>query len=424
MNRSVVLAALAIGCSNQTFTLGFRVTDGLADACKVSDGSGTMQVTQCQQVPMTCAAVANIRVFNPNTPTAPIINVCQELLMAPNPTLCEVAEVNLPPPMTPVDAQTLQVEILVYPKNMLDVDMSTGMPVCPGTVNFGADGFPAPSLVPCMPDAPCEPTPAIGGTAFYHPGDAETIVELGCADLKSLNDPVCIGASTEVTATVTDFDTLVTVPPALAQQLVVAVGQPMTSIVGTGSGEVIHNTLDMTDLTMLTYAPMGTVPGWMGTLPQLTFRCLQVDESNVASRTDTVRCIKSTDPMPNTLAGTRLSKMSLDQILAALNLPTFPDAGLVIGLVLDNHGNPAAGIQVTAMDGSDPSLGTIEYLSAMRNSVGGNATSTSGIFVSRDMTFGTLFTAMQGGQSVTALGGRIDGKVTIVVLQLPSPPNM
>ena len=419
MIRIVVLAALAIGCSNQTFTLQFRVTQGLADACKPNG----KQVTQCQDVPMSCAAVANIRVFNPNTPTSPIIDVCQELMMAPNPTLCEVAQVNLPQPTMSVDAQTLEVQILVYPKNKLDVD-GTGAPICPAKPSFGTDGFPSPSLVPCMPGVPCEPTPAIGGTAFYHPGDAETIVDLGCADLSLLNDPVCVGASTQVTAAVADFDTLVTVSPALAQQLVVGVGEPMMTIVGNGSGQTIHNTLDMANLTTLTYAPIQTIPSWSGTLPQLTFRCVQVDESNVASRTDTVRCIKSTDPMPNALAGTRLQKASLDMILTALGLPTFPDAGLVIGLVLDSHGNPAAGIQVTATDAGEPSLGTIKYLSATRNSVVGSTTSTSGIFVSQDMTFGTLFTAMQGNQSVTALGGLIDGKVTIVVLQLPSPASM
>lgn len=421
MMRALVLAALVVGCSDPTFTLRFRVTDGPADACTKMNGSNVVPVTQCQDVPMSCAAVVSIRVFNPNTPTSPVISVCQELMMASNPTLCEIAQVSLPPPASPIEAQTLEVEILVYPKNKLSVD-GNGTPICPSMVDIGIDGFPTPSLVPCLPDAPCDPTPAVGGIAFYHPGDQETVVELGCSDLTLLNDPVCTGPATSVNASVIDFDTLVSVSPSLAQQLTVSVGQPTTTIVGQGSDQVVHNTLEMGDLTQLTYVPVGNMPNWQGSVsPELNDRCTQVDESNVASRTDTVRCIKTVDSNADQLVGTRLSKSSLDLILTALGLASFPDSGLVIGIVLDDHGNPAGGLQVMATDGNNqPSLGTIQYLSANRMSVGGTVTSNGGIFLSTDLTFGTTFSVMQSGQTAQAIGGLIDGKVTIVVLQLPS----
>ena len=358
---------------------------------------------------MSCAAVVSIRVFNPNTPTSPVISVCQELMMASTPTLCEIAQVSLPPPTSPVEAQTLEVEILVYPKNKLQLDANLA-PICPAMVDIGVDGFPTPSLVPCSEQA-CDPAPAVGGIAFYHPGDAETVVELGCADIKLLNNPVCTGPATGVTASVTDFDTLVSVPISLASHLDVEIGTPNVASPPT--------TFASSATLML---GTSTVPTWTGTIMATPdIGCIQVDETDVPARTDTVRCKEAMagDPMPDAFVGTRLAKATLDNILNVLGLPEFPDAGLVVGIVLDEHGNPAAGLQVSA-DMVSSTVPTIKYLSAMRNSVGGTVTSASGIFLSTDAPFGTEFSAMQNGEMAKAVGGLIVGKVTIVVLQIPS----
>ena len=411
MIRAVILAALVAGCSDPTFTLRFRVTDGPAAACTKMSGSNVEQVTQCQDVPMSCAAVVSIRVFNPNTPTSPVISVCQELMMASNPTLCEIAQVSLPPPKSPVEAQTLEVEILVYPKNKLPVDMMTGTPICPAMVDIGIDGFPTPSLVPCLPEAQCDPSPAVGGIAFYHPGDPETVVELGCSDLSLLNDSVCTGPTNPITAIVTDFDTLVSVPGSLTSHLVVEVGKPDTGATGTTFQSLQDLTPNQT-----------TPPTWGGSIiekPSIT--CIQVDEFDVAARTDTVQCKEAmdVDPMPNTYAGSRLVKATLDNIVTLLGLPAVPDQGLVLGIVLDEHGNPAGGIQVTA-DMPDSTIPEIKYLSATRDSVGGTVTSASGIFISQNAVFGTHFSATQNNETANAIGGLIVGKVTIVVLQIPS----
>ena len=126
------------------------------------------------------------------------------------------------------------------------------------------------------------------------------------------------------------------------------------------------------------------------------------------------------DPTPNDFVGTRLAKATLDNILSVLGLPSFPDKGLVVGIVLDDHGNPAGGLQVNAsVTGSVTP--TIQYLSANRHAVGGTVTSSTGIFISEDAPFGTDFSATQGSETATAVGGLIVGKVTIVVLQIPNP---
>lgn len=399
--RALVLAVVLTACSDPTLTLRFRVTDGLADACKNASGD---QVTQCQDVPMSCAAVVSIRVFNPNTPTTPVTSVCQELMMAPKPTLCEIAQISLPQPLQPVEAQTLEVEILVYPKNKLQVDQNN-VPICPAMVDIGVDGFPTPSLVPCLPDEPCEATPAVGGIAFYHPGDPVTVVELGCADLTLLNDRACTGATTEITASIIDFDTLVSVPASLAPHLTVEVGAPNTGPTSTSFGAIPP------DLTLDTAT--STWHGFLAEKPAIT--CIQVDEADVAARTDSVSCKETTttDTTPNDFVGTRLAKATLDDIIAALGQTSFPDTGLVVGIVLDNQGNPAGGLTVTTTNG------TIQYLSADRLSVTGTTTSSNGIFVSTTAAFGSTFAVMSSGREAKAIGGRIDGKVTIVVLQLP-----
>jgi hypothetical protein len=48
-------------------------------------------------------------------------------------------------------------------------------------------------------------------------------------------------------------------------------------------------------------------------------------------------------------------------------------------------------------------------------------TTASGIFVSRDAPYGTSFAAAQTNQAISAMGGLVEGKVTVVVLQFDIP---
>jgi hypothetical protein len=125
------------------------------------------------------------------------------------------------------------------------------------------------------------------------------------------------------------------------------------------------------------------------------------------------------------LIGTRLSTTApnntLSQILHALALPQFPDHGLVVGMVLDFLGNPVANLQVM------PTAGSIQYLTADRASTTmgtTSSTSSNGIFISQDAPYGTTFRALSPLASKAELGGLVDGKVTIVILQLDNQPGM
>src|SRR5690606_2491532 len=106
----------------------------------------------------------------------------------------------------------------------------------------------------------------------------------------------------------------------------------------------------------------------------------------------------------------------LDEIVTGMGLAGLPPEGLTLGVVLDPQGRPADGYQVLASPGA-----AVAYLGANRQVIpGGTATASSGLFVSQDAPYGTSFTASSGALSLTAtgLGGRVSGRVTIVVLQL------
>jgi hypothetical protein len=404
----ILVVATAGACNDPTLTLRFRVTASPEAACLDAQSH---QVTSCSDVTMACRAAVSIRVFNPNDPASPYITVCKELSTQ---NLCSIAAVDLPQPATHVSAQTLEVEMVVYPSAQLATDPMTGQLICPSGVTFDALGFPEASLQPCdAASGTCAPTPAIGGVAFYHPGDSETIVDLGCVDLAQLNDLSCTGGvAVTVRSSVDDLDTEVAVSSALADQLTVSIGQPKP--ITLPSGDTYYQ-LNSVDLTQLTRVPGQSVPAWSGILNrELMPLCTTVLE-DAAGSTTSVRCktvppgtYEAANPTIDT-TGTRLSKPTLDGILAALGATEFPTTGLVIGVVLDANGNPVPNLEITA------SQGVVRYLTADRTGLT-TQTSANGIFLSEDAPFGATFTASSGGLTASGLGGLIEGRATIVVL--------
>ncbi len=410
LSFSLSLAA----CSDPTLTLRFRVTSSQEAACL---DAANRPVTSCSDVTMTCRAAVSIRVFNPNDPASPYITVCQELTTQ---NLCSIAAVDLPQPATKVNAQTLEIEMAVYPSVKLATDTTTGQLICPSDVTFDALGFPSASIEPCdATNGTCAPTPAIGGVAFYHPGDAETIVDLGCVDLAQLNDISCTGGvAVAVRSSVEDLDTGVSVSSTLADQLTVQIGAPKPITLSTGDTYYQLNSVDLIPLTRVTGQ---TTPGWDGTLTRELANLCTIVLEDAPGSTTSVRCKAIPDatyqianPTIDT-SGTRLLKATLDGVLAALGLTEVPTAGLVIGVILDPNGSPVQNVQIT------PSQGSVVYLTADRIGLT-TKTSSNGIFMSHDAPFGTTFNASSGGGlSATGLGGLIEGRITLVVLQFEMP---
>jgi hypothetical protein len=366
--------------------------------------------TDCLDIPMPCAAWISIRVIDPAAPTTPYFSQCEKLAKNSKSDLCAIGTVDLAPHELPL--RDLEVQVAVYPDSAITFDADNA-PICPTGVTYdAASGFPVPTTS----------TPALGGRSYYRPGDDHVTVTLGCTNLELIDNDTCIGmATTHVVATVDDFDTHVSVSTPEANRLALAVGEPRT--IG------VEYELTPGDVEPLALVPSVLPPAWSGESGLLAAHaCLTVlDDTPQSTTTLTCRTASVLDDTIDftSIPGVRLTKSALDQILAALATP-FPADGLTIGVVLDANGNPRGGIAVQMPNPPDGIAPTIRYLSSDRTSAGGTVTSSGlggGVFVSTDAKFGQMFTATVGSppQTVTALGGRIAGKVTIVVLQFHDP---
>ena len=402
------------------FALKFGITDGDVQACTTASGA---RAVTCSDIPMQCDSLVSVRIFAPGDRTAPFISECTLLqggTGATN-TLCQLASVDLTPPATATKLQTLEIDITVYdamdPRLKKD---AAGNLRCPADVAFSGDGFLAPPE-PCSPDDPnCDPPPAIGGRGFYHPGDTETFVTLGCSDLSALD--ACVADSKlDVTGSVSDFDTAVSVSSATADGLIVSVGEPSVDANTIGI-------LNATNTHALAREPASVPPAWSAQLTgfvPLSSACIEVLEDGVQT-TAAVACTNNIGGSSLDLPGIRLAKGTLDEVLAALPMPgtgVFPEQGLVIGKALTFLQAAAADVTITA---SDPDA-HILYLSDDGTTFLGppamKATGIQGIWISRDAKYGTIFHADGPTAAPDAFGGLIAGKANIVITQLKPPGN-
>ena len=387
MKLAILVLALA-ACNTPTPRLRLALAGPPSQACPSAN---------CAEVPMTCKSVMSVRIVDPTQTASPYLSQCVEVPTNRNQTMCALATVDLDAALIPV--RDLEVQVALYPLSVIQPDPTKSELICPTKVAYNAaTGFPVEQ----------SSAPALGGHAFYHPGDDLVVVTLGCTDLAAINESCAISDLIKVAATVDDFETRFPVmggSPSLADRLRVSVGEPQ----GLGNTFV----LDTADTRLLARSGDGPIPTWGGdvAIRFKKFACLEVLE-NVGQSTAALRCKPTTVGPELQLGGVWMAKKQLDEILAALQLAAFPDEGLTAGVVVDDVGNPVVGAIVL------PKAGTVMYLSNDRASFGSGGTSNSGIFVSRDAQFGTEFTASDAGrQPVSAIGGLVVGRVTIVVLQ-------
>lgn len=407
MRAVVLLGLLALSaCELPPLTLRFAITDDPSQQCR-SDAETI--ATSCSEISI-CDAVLSIRIIPPNDPTVPYISVCRPLTGGRG-KLCAIATEDLPQPTVPIPEQVLEVQMAVFPRSAVSVDPDTGDLVCP-RVEFAANGQPVAALPACGDDldpSSCPSVPAVGGRTFYHPGDTETVVRLGCTDQQQLL--TCEQTRIiEVSASINDFDDLVSsVAPTTADRLDVGIGEPKPF----GDAFVL-NTTETRELVRETSSAT-----WSTALTDLTFlstACLTVLEDG--AETTTALTCRSVSPTSDRIdmAGIYVKKATLGQILTALGMTSFPDQGLVIGMVVDEFFNPVSGVQVNA---TCPSC-TVKYLAADRMGLVAGGTSTAGIFLSEDAPFGTTF-SIPSVVAQPALGGLVEGKVTVVIIQDKAP---
>lgn len=414
--RWLFVFTLVAACDIPPLTLKFTLTDGDAQQCFSDTGN---QTTQCDDITMLCKAVLSVRIVPPAHPEQAYISVCKPLVGARN-KLCSIAGVDLPAPAMPITEQVLEVQMAVFQSDQLDRD-ADGNPICP-RIDFASNNLP--EFVACSdPDGVCPARPAVGGRAYYYPGDEETVVKLGCTELELLTAPTCKGTSSiDVTATVNDFDTGALVGSSIADRLSVSIGEPKLNDMNAWA---LTGTLPLAPQTL---AP----PVWYSNLtsfdPVSTY-CLEVSE-DVAQATRTLTCRQvMTKPITRIdITGVRLAQPTLAGILTALGASTFPPEGLVVGVVLNEFNAPVAGATVTPSTNGVPcTLCDVKYLSADRSTFTSSSTSSNGIWVSTKSPFLTTFTAQlpqQPNPTATVLGGIVDGKVTVVVLQQSTSVGM
>ncbi len=392
MTRASLLSIVALAaCSDSaapSFSIGldFDSTSCARDSC---DGYA-----------MSCGARLSIRIVDANaTSDAPYTSQCVEL---EGDTLCSLDQLDVELGSVPVGRARIEVALW---------DPAQIGPSCPDEDIFtvGNDARPRADFLP---------NPAFGGASYVDVGSAtEVRVLLHCDDALQLDAPECRDATT-VSAGVQDLTTGLFVVPEEAIDLLVSVGEPRTRPTGAGEVEWVLEPGDTTPLDIETLEP---VPQWMGEAPRRFGRaaCIVV-LGNEPQATRTVTCSPAEEMRPQLdLQGYLLPKARLDEILAAAELTTFPQQGLVIGRVVDELGAPAAGVTLV------PEQGSVQYLSEDGTTfLGRDRTSSNGYFISRDAPFATRWRAFLGAtpaESGEFRAGLIAGKASVLEIRLKEP---
>lgn len=387
MTRALLVLAIA-ACGTPTPQITLKLAKPPSQACPAD----------CAKVPLPCDAVMSIRIAERDDPSKRYLDQCIPVPPDVNNDVCSLNMIDLESAEIPV--RDLVVQIAVFPRAVLDSD-DQGDPVCPDIQYSSATGLPIEQAM----------APALGGQTYYHPGDSQVEVTLGCTDLSAMRagDSCRSPAAGTLSATVDDFDTRVPVtggPLGVADHLYVSIGEPHLF-----DGGYVLNPRD----AVLLHLDDEQIPRWSAAADQkfTGYACVEVLE-DTPQTIAALRCSPAVDPLPE-LTGIRISRDRLQNILKSLLLPAFPDEGLTIGIVVDAAANGAANYTVK------PSTGSVVYMSDA-GVVGGTTTSDSGIFVSRDAPFGTVFSAVGASPTIPAVGGLVAGKVTIVIL--PFAPGL
>lgn len=398
-STDVLVGVLAVGalaaCSTPTPSIVLTLSNKDEQKCPSTD---------CGSIALPCRTVMSVRIIDRDDPATVYHSQCTEVPFDTNHTMCSLGRVELEA-VKPIPVTELVVEVALYPASVIpSVPGKPNELQCPAHVMYSsANGFPEDHW----------PTPALGGRSFYHPGDPTVTVMLGCTDLKAIEQSCATSDLITVTATVDDFETLSSVSPGptgTASLLTVSVGEPRRV-----DGTFVLKPGDSRPLDSV--SPSGVVPTWQSDvdLKLHDYVCIDVVES-VAQTTAVVRCRPMGAGSRVDATGMWISRLNVEKILSALSPPPlkFPDEGLTIGVVVDQAAIGIPGMIVT------PAVGTVRYLTG-QGMLSAASTSSTGIFVSRDAPFGTMFeTSAPGRATATGVGGMVAGKLTVVVLQVGS----
>lgn len=273
---------------------------------------------------------------------------------------------------------------------------------------FDAFGFPLAAV----------PVPALGGQTYFTPGN-EAVVEvtLGCLDVAALSASSCEDPDrVRVQAAVFDSSTLVPVGATIAERIEVSFGEPVLQL-----NELLAPVyrLPAARLTQLARRASAGSSIWSGLAPRPSATgCLHVRD-DVAETVPSVTCGAYDDTPMLAPEAYLVDEARRDRLLAVLGLASFPDEGLLYGLIIGDDGEPLADAQAL------PSAGQVHYLEPGQLALRPGGTSAAGDFVATDVPYSATWSLKRAQdvapQPLTAVGGLINQKLTIIVLRRTEP---
>ncbi|MBK9072653.1 MAG: hypothetical protein IPL79_16885 [Myxococcales bacterium] len=382
-------ASAWVGCDRRGEPT-FQLTVSLATTPPYSCGNAT-----CADVEIGCDAVAAIRIVDARS-GQPYVSVCEPL---PFGELCGLGSLALPQVNVPI--ASLQVSVVIWPASALPDDGR-----CPTDLVFDAFGFPLAAV----------PVPALGGQTYFTPGDDAVVdVTLGCLDVAALSASSCDDPErVRLQASVYESSTLVPVGAAIAERIEVSFGEPVLQL-----DELFQPVyrLPSSRLTQLVRQAAAGSSVWVGVASRpVANGCIHVLD-DLAETVASVTCGAYDDTPLLAPHAYLVDEARRDRLLAVLGLSSFPDEGLLYGLVIGDDGEPLAGAQAL------PSLGQVHYLEPGQLELRPASTSAAGDFVSTDVPYSATW-SLQRAQDVAPIplavvGGLISQKLTVVVLRAP-----
>ncbi len=399
---AMIVAALALagGCSSEAESFSLRLTwsqPGEALACPTGGGV----VASCATIPMSCDARVLVSIV-PRAGGVAYHSHCYRLTGATD--ACALADLAIVP-SSPIPNQMVKLQVAVWSEEQL-AGLGLDPDACPEAPQFDDYGRPLVLAAPAL-------VPALGGQILFPVGDRHVAeVELGCPRHDLLDLDSCRQGAPRIEATIRDPQSWASVPPELADLIDVRFRAPTAN--GKGGWD-----LSPGGVTPLVPSAGGELT-WGGPLADEVpaLGCLRVGFSEPRSTPAAICHDTAVTSGLLAVEGFVVRKALVDKLLAALGVADFPDAGLVLGIVVDDRNNRVAGAKVTVNDG------TVEYPTVDFQHVGLDATSASGLFLSRDAPFDAVWqgTSASGvGDDHAARGGLIVGHISVVVVRLTPP---
>lgn len=398
-----LLVVAAAGCQKAPQDLGpfairFELDQRAGSQCGSAD---------CADYGMSCGATLGIRILDVEDDGRIVADAC--LAAQPADTLCGLGDITSPTFFN-IPPHRLRIEVSAWRPEVLAADPELEGD-CPDEPLFDVRGVPL---------ATFRPRPAFAGAAYFDAGsDVDVaLVPLSCTDAGQLDQEECgVVDTTAIRVTADDIETALDITSEQAQNVTVGLAAPRAVPDGAGGTVYVIDSADTIPLAR----EIGPVPTFTGEtdrpLEEACSVLLELSPQSTASVT--CRAVPS-GAEEIEVRGVLVSVATLEEVLAAMGLDSFPAAGLVIGRVVDHTGAPLANVTVS------PSEGTVEYLSADRSTLVAGDTTVSGLFVARDVPFGAGWTAIHNGDGRreaddSLRAGLVEGKVTALLVRMQPP---